>query len=165
MAFKSFSDYLTLEKKYSPHTIKAYMRDLETFKDFLKDTYDEDQIDHINYAQIRSWIIQLVDNGISNRTVNRKVSSLNTYYKFLLKTHSITVNPLAKHKALKTKTKVQVPFSQDEVNAVIKHLNEDHSFEGLRNKLIIELFYSTGIRRKELVEIKVSDIDLSQKKP
>ncbi len=105
----------------------------------------------------------MVESGITNRTINRKVSSLNSYYKFLLKIEKIKVNPLVKHKALKTAKKVQIPFSENEINAVLDELDFDTSFEGVRNKLMIELFYSTGIRRIELVEIKLKDISIENK--
>ncbi|WP_412986124.1 tyrosine-type recombinase/integrase [Pontimicrobium sp. IMCC45349] len=157
-----FIDYLLLEKKYSPHTVNAYKKDIEVFQEYLKENF-QDNINVANYSQIRSWIISLVEKGISNRSVNRKVSSLNSYYKFLMKIEEIDKNPLAKHKALKVSKKVQVPFSEKEIEKVFEILNFDNSFEGLRNKLIIELFYSTGIRRIELIQIKLEDIDISQK--
>lgn len=160
MSFKSFTDYLLLEKKYSPLTINAYQKDLESFQRFNKDEFNEDNIIAVNYSQIRSWIIFLVETGITNRSINRKISSLNTYYKFLLKIDSVEINPLAKHKALKTSKKIQIPFSEKEIGTVLNDLNFDDSFEGIRNKLIIELFYSTGIRRIELVQLKLVDIDL-----
>ena len=161
MSFKPFTDYLLLEKKYSPLTINAYQKDLENFQKFNKDEFNEDNIYNVNYSQIRSWIISLVENGIANRSINRKISSLNTYYKFLLKTDSIEINPLSKHKALKTSKKIQIPFSEKEISLVLEDFNFDNSFEGIRDKLIIELFYSTGIRRIELVQLKLIDIDLS----
>ncbi|MEZ4797474.1 MAG: tyrosine-type recombinase/integrase [Flavobacteriaceae bacterium] len=163
MTFKSFSDYLSLEKNYSPHTINAYVKDLESFLGFCEDEYSDKNIDNVNYAQIRSWIIKLVESNISNRSINRKVSSLNSYFKFLLKTETIKVNPLIKHKALKTEKKIQIPFSQNEVNSVLTDFQFKNTFEGLRDKAIIELFYSTGIRRIELVNIKLTDIDLPNK--
>ncbi|WP_298897377.1 tyrosine-type recombinase/integrase [uncultured Psychroserpens sp.] len=161
MAFKAFSDYLLLEKNYSKLTLKAYVNDLEDFQLFITSEFDADSIIYINYQQIRHWIVNLVESGISNRSINRKVSSLNTYYKFLIKTKSIEVNPLAKHKALKVSKKVQVPFSEVEMKQVLEALNSAKDFEGLRNRLVIELFYATGIRRIELVQLKISDVDLS----
>ena len=163
MSFKSFEDYLTLEKKYSKHTVNAYLKDLETFLMHNKDQFDQDTVEQANYSQIRSWIIQLVETGLTNRSINRKISSLNSYYKFLIKIEVIKVNPLSKHKALKVSKKVQIPFSEKEVAEVLNSFNIDDSFEGLRDKLIIELFYSTGMRRIELVQLKLSDIDLSNK--
>lgn len=163
MTFSSFKDYLTLEKKYSAHTVGAYLKDLESFQTFNEEEFSEKSINKVNYSQIRSWIIQLVDSGISNRTVNRKISSLNSYFKFLLTLEDIKVNPLSKHKALKVSKKVQIPFSPKEVSQVLDDFNFDNSFEGIRDKLIIELFYSTGIRRIELVQLKLVDVDLSRK--
>ena len=163
MALKSFIEYLLLEKKYSKHTVTAYQNDLEKFKAFVKETYGTDDTLHVNYSQIRHWIVSLVENDISNRSVNRKISSLNSYYKFLLKVGDIKTNPLAKHKALKTSKKVQVPFSEAEINMVLDELHFENGFEGIRNKLIIELFYSTGIRRIELVDLKLSSIDFETK--
>ncbi|MFK2819761.1 tyrosine-type recombinase/integrase [Flavobacteriaceae sp. LMIT009] len=163
MSFSSFKDYLTLEKKYSAHTVGAYLKDLESFWIFNEENFSEKNINKVNYSQIRSWIIYLVDSGISNRTINRKISSLNSYFKFLLKIEDIKVNPLSKHKALKVSKKVQIPFSPREVSQVLDDFNFDNSFEGIRDKLIIELFYSTGIRRIELVQLKMSDLDITRK--
>ena len=161
MPLQNFIDYLLLEKKYSPNTIVAYRKDLEAFRAFLLSDYSDAQISQANYSQIRSWIVQLVDSNISNRTINRKLSSLNSYYKFLLKTESIKINPLAKHKALKVSKKIQIPFSEVEVSNVLKSI-PTNTFEGLRDKLIVELFYSTGMRRIELVQLQLEAVDLSQ---
>lgn len=160
MAFKEFIDYLKLEKHYSPHTLKAYKRDLETFQTFAQEEFDYANIKTVHYGIVRSWIVSLVEGGVSNRSVNRKISSLKTYYKFLLKTSQIEDNPMAKHRSLKTSKKVQVPFSEKEIERVIEKLSEESGFEGLRNKLIVELFYATGMRRAELINLKIKDIDL-----
>ncbi|WP_189360539.1 tyrosine-type recombinase/integrase [Algibacter mikhailovii] len=163
MSFKSFTDYLLLEKNYSKLTVKAYNNDLNTFLDFVKTSYEVNTINDVNYAQIRSWIVSLVETKLSNRSINRKVSALNTYYKFLLKIGDIKSNPLSKHKALKTSKKVQIPFSETEMETVLDDLKFDNSFESTRDKLIIELFYSTGIRRIELVNLKLNNLDLNSK--
>lgn len=163
MLLKSFIDYLALEKKYAVHTVKAYQRDIETFQEFLKQEFNVEDLKEVNYAQIRSWIVLLVEKEISNRSINRKISSLNAFYKFLLKIEEITSNPLSKHKALKVAKKVQIPFSEKEINIALEDFNFDNTFEGVRDKLIIELFYSTGIRRIELVQLKLSDVDFSKR--
>lgn len=163
MPFSDFIDYLQFEKKYSSHTITAYLKDLKDFQEFSWENYEYSKIISVNYAIIRSWIVSLVDAGISNRTVNRKISSLKTYYKFLLKTGQIEVSPLAKHKSLKTSKKIQVPFSENEIENVMTLLEAENTFEGMRDRLIIELFYSSGIRRAELINIKLNDIALLQK--
>ncbi|WP_418513897.1 tyrosine-type recombinase/integrase [Corallibacter sp.] len=163
MSIKSFSDYLLLEKKYSNLTVKAYENDLKDFKDFVVSHYEQENLEAINYSQIRTWIVALVEKSITNRSINRKVSALNSYYKFLLKIGAVEANPLAKHKALKTSKKIQVPFSETEVATVLDELHYQDDFEGIRNRLIIELFYSTGIRRIELVNLKLNDLDLPNK--
>ena len=106
-----FLEYLLLEKGYSRHTITAYKTDLIAFKDFCEVVYDQDSLVSVNYVQVRSWVVSLIDADIANNTVNRKVSSLKSFYKFLQKTGQIEINPLAKHKALKVSKKVQVDLS------------------------------------------------------
>lgn len=112
---------------------------------------------------MRSWIVLLVGQGVSNRSINRKLSSLKSYYKFLLKIGDIQHNPLAKHKALKAEKKIQVPFSEHEMVQVLNAIEYNLDFVGLRDKLIIELLYATGMRRAELVNLKVSDINFFEK--
>ena len=163
MSFQSYTDYLLLEKNYSVLTVKAYQNDLEDFLEFIKHEYESNSINKVNYSQIRSWIVSLVEKEISNRSINRKVSALNSYYKFLVKIGDIESNPLVKHKALKTSKKIQIPFSETEIASVLDELNFENDFEGIRDKLIIELFYSTGIRRIELVELKLNSLDLNNK--
>lgn len=163
MSLEKFSDYLLLEKKYSVHTVKAYLKDLESLQLFLDEEYSGDKIQYVEYNIIRQWIVSLVNSKITNRSVNRKVSSLNSYYKFLIKIGDLNVNPLKTHKALKVEKKVQVPFSQKEMQIVFEDLDEVHDFKSARDKLMIELFYATGIRRIELIEIQLKDIDASSK--
>jgi integrase/recombinase XerC len=158
----SFLDYVSLEKKYSVHTSIAYKNDLISFRDFLITEYSQEELVTVNYGQIRNWIVSLVDSDISNRTINRKVSSLKSFYKFLQKSEQIKVNPLSKHKALKVAKKVQVPFTSKEINSVIDLVSVESDFISVRNKLIVELFYSTGIRRIELINIKERNISFSE---
>jgi len=159
----SFLEYLMLEKKYSIHTIKAYKTDLISLQDFCKETYSQEKISDINYSQIRYWIVNLVEAKVSNRSINRKISSLKSFYKYLQKIKIIQNNPLSSHKALKTPKKIQVPFSIKEVNEVLSNITNYDSFEPSRNKLIVELFYSTGMRRAELIHLKTSSINFSEK--
>ncbi|MEL0644773.1 tyrosine-type recombinase/integrase [Olleya sp. Ti.3.14] len=163
MLLKAFLDYLLLEKKYSQLTVNAYKKDIESFMAFISSEEETNTIQETNYSQIRSWIVSLVQKGITNRSINRKISALNGFFKFLLKIEEVKLNPLSKHKALKTSKKVQIPFSEKEINTVLDQINHNQDFEGVRNKLIIELFYSTGIRRIELINIKLKDIDLENK--
>ena len=161
MSLSAFISYLRLEKNYSQHTIKAYERDLKSFSGFCKDQYDEQDIATVSYPLIRNWIVHLSEQGVSNRSINRKISSLQAYYRFLLKVGDIIVSPLVKHKALKTSKKVEVPFSEMEMDTILSEIPFEDDFEGIRDKLIIELLYATGMRRAELVNLKVTDIDFS----
>lgn len=158
---QSFRDYLQLEKKYSPHTINAYLNDINFFESFNKNQFNEDTIEQVNYSQIRSWIVSLVDDNISNVTVNRKIASLKAFYKFLLKTKQIEVSPLLKHKAMKTPKILQIPFSEKEVAEVLSQISNPVGFEEIRDKLIIDLFYTTGIRRTELIHLKTANVNTS----
>ena len=105
----------------------------------------------------------MIENNISATSVNRKVSSLKSFYKFLLKTKQISVNPLLKHKSLKTAKKVQIPFSEKELQDVFEFNSYSNDFEGIRNQLIIELFYTTGIRRAEMINLALNNVDTAQK--
>ena len=159
--FKAFRDYLQLEKNYSPHTVHGYLKDLEFFKSFVILEFEQENLVEVNYSQIRSWIVSLVDANISNTSVNRKMASLKSFYKFLLKTKQIEASPLLKHKALKTPKKLQIPFSENEMNKVLGQIQYPEGFEGIRDKLIIDLFYTTGIRRTELIHLELRNIDQS----
>tara|TARA_B100000925_G_scaffold246521_1_gene196679 strand:- start:96 stop:986 length:891 start_codon:yes stop_codon:yes gene_type:complete len=164
MEFSSFLDYLKFEKKYSQKTIIAYKNDLKSFQLFNHNKFEQKDIKRVNYSQIRTWVVKLVADKISNGTINRKISSLNSYYKFLLKTGDIKINPLNEHKALKTKSTIQLPFSETEITNVLNPSNFDKSFEGYRDFLILELLYTTGMRRQELIDLKIQNIDYSNKR-
>jgi integrase/recombinase XerC len=156
-----FQDYLLLEKKYSLHTVTAYINDIGFFESFLSHAFDDNDLVKVNYNQVRAWIVSLSDDGISNSSINRKISSLKSFYKFLLKTKQIETSPLLKHKALKAPKKLQIPFSEKELDLVLNQIIYTDDFDGIRDKLIVDLFYTTGIRRTELINLKLQNIDLS----
>ena len=158
-----FLEYLEHEKKYSNHTVVAYRRDLIDFQDYCKDEFEEADLKEIHYNQIRNWVVLLIDKDLTNRTVNRKISSLKTFYNFLQKIEEIKINPLAKHKSLKVQKKLSIPFTDKEVHEVIELLQVKNDFEGVRDRLVVELLYSTGIRRAELIHIKESDINFEER--
>lgn len=156
---QQFKDYLLLEKKYAFLTVKNYERDLIQFFNYLDIKATEFELQIIDYGSIRSWIVILIEEGMSNRTVNRKIASLKAFFKFLVKVEIIESSPLLLHKMLKEPKKTQVPFSINEIENVLdQHYNHD-DFESLRNYLIILLLYTSGIRRSELVNLKEIDID------
>ena len=157
----AFKEYLQLEKKYSIHTVNGYLKDIDFFQEFIFSTFNQSELTNVNYSQIRSWIVALIENKISNASVNRKIASLKSFYKFLLKTKQIEASPLLKHKALKTPKNIQIPFSELEVENALNGTQFSDDFEGIRNQLIIDLFYTTGIRRAELINLKINNVDLS----
>ena len=162
MLITAFLEYLEYEKKYSKHTVTAYKNDLIDFQKYCVESFEEDDLSLIHYNQIRGWVVSLVNGGVTNRSVNRKMSSLKTFYTFLQKIEEVDVNPLAKHKALKVQKKISTPFTEEEIEEVLDILIEKEDFEGVRDRLIVELLYSTGIRRAELVNLKEKDVDCMQ---
>ena len=162
MALTAFRNYLEHERKYSVHTIRAYLKDVSQFAAFCLDEFEEPNPEHAPYSLIRSWIISLLDAGLDNRSVNRKIASLKSYYGYQLRQGRIQSSPLAGHRALKTSRKVEVPFSEEEMQRLLADWPEDGTFEPLRDRLLVELLYSTGIRRAELIGLKVEDLDLEQ---
>lgn len=160
---EAFADYIQKEKKYSPHTVGAYVKDVSDFQDFNKVNFEQEDIVKVEYTQIRSWLVFLVESGLSSLSVNRKVASLKAFYKFLMKIKHIEVSPLLKHRTLKVSKKVQIPFSEKELEMVLDGFQFNDGFEAVRDKLLIELLYSTGIRRSELINLRLDAVDFSNK--
>lgn len=159
MAIDRYLDYITHEKKYSVHTCIAYERNLNDFSDFCASHFKLNNIEQVDYSQIRTWIISLVEKKNTNRTVNRKISVLRSYYKFLQKTEAIAFSPLKLHRPLKVSKKVNVPFSTEEVNRLLNSDLFSEDYEGILKKTIVTLLYYTGIRRQELIDLNVTSVD------
>ena len=160
MLIEKFIDYLQIEKNYSSNTLSAYKKDLIEFKNFINENFDKYPIEHAEYKAIRLWIVELVNKNLTNRSINRKVSSLKSFYKFLVKTDTIGSSPLLAHSPLKQSKKIQVPFSKEEINSLLDSDSFKNDFRGVLQKTIITLFYFTGVRRIELINIKESDINM-----
>ena len=160
MLIEKFLDYLQLEKNYSSNTLSAYKRDLIQYNNFIIENNGNLEIENADYKIIRSWIVSIVNSNISNRSINRKVSSLKSFYKFLIKTDTIKSSPLKAHSPLKQSKKIQVPFSQEEINSLLDSDFFTNDYKGVLQKSIIAFFYFTGVRRIELINIKESDISL-----
>ena len=160
MLIEKFIDYLQIEKNYSSNTLTAYKKDLIEFNNFINKNFDKYPIEHAEYKGIRLWIVELVNKNLSNRSINRKVSSLKSFYKFLVKTDTIGSSPLLAHSPLKQSKKIQVPFSKEEINSLLDSDSFKNNFRGVLQKTIITFFYFTGVRRIELINIKESDINM-----
>ena len=160
MLVEKFIEYLKIEKNYSVNTLSAYKKDLMEFQIFINENYDKCVIENVDYKIIRSWIVLLVNKNLSNRSINRKVSSLKSFYKFLVKTDTINSSPLIAHSPLKQSKKIQVPFSKDEIGALLDSDFFKSDYKGVLQKTIISFFYFTGVRRIELINLKTSDINM-----
>ena len=159
MLFDKYEDYLNYEKNFSKHTVSAYLRDVKVFEKFLAQN-DCKISNEINYSFIRQWIVSLSEKSYSKTSINRKIASLKSYFNFLVNIDIIESSPLKGHKNLKSSSKIVIPFSEDEIMQVFENFNNSKISD--RDKLIIEIFYSTGIRREELINIKIQDIYLEQ---
>ncbi|MEO9952750.1 tyrosine-type recombinase/integrase [Nonlabens sp.] len=159
MHIESYIEYLQYEKNYSSHTISAYKKDLSLFLLFVQEQGVVSVVD-VAYSDIRGWVTDLLENGDTHRTVNRKMSSIKSYFKFLLKIGELTIDPSSLYKSLKVAKKIQVPFSTSEVLKLLDSNYDENDFEQSRDFLMIELLYATGIRRDELINLKIPDVDL-----
>ncbi len=156
---KPFYDYLLKEKHFSLHTVNAYVNDVEAFLQYA--TKLVSVVEDITYKHIRGWIVNLSAKKMSNNSINRKVASLKSYFKFLYITKTISHYPLQAHKALRVKKVLQIPFSEDEMQKIDCANFEDDYF-GLQNYVIIVLFYTLGIRKSELINLQLHDVDLNK---
>jgi integrase/recombinase XerC len=160
---ESFLKHLQFEKRLSRHTVLAYQNDLQQLHHFLKETFSHEDIALADYTMIRSWIVNLIESGIEPASVNRKIACLRSFYKFLLAQEVITKSPMTKISVLKTKKRLPgFVKEEDMVNLLDNHIFED-SFDGHRNRLILEMFYGTGIRLSELIDLKEKSIDLKNR--
>lgn len=156
----SFLSYLETEKRYSKHTVLSYNTDLVQFFDFIVQNDNSlTNISEINYQHIRTWITELIEQKISSRSVNRKLSALKSFFKFNIRKNLIQVNPLSKITGPKTSKRLPVFVDEHQMNQLFNEIKFDDDFFGMRDKLILDLFYQTGIRRSELIHLKESDVD------
>jgi integrase/recombinase XerC len=158
-----FLSYLKYEKRYSQHTLTAYGNDLDQFFLFGKELTEDFHIEDADHHFIRQWIVSLLDNGISAKSVNRKISTLKTFYKFLMREELIEKNPTDKVTIPKMGKKLPVFVQEKEMNKLLDGRFFTEDFEGRRDKAIVSLFYGTGIRLSELVGIRISDLNLTEK--
>jgi integrase/recombinase XerC len=158
---EAFLKYLQYEKRLSIHTVIAYENDLKQFSTFLKNEFEEEQITQAQYQLVRSWIVTLVESGIEPRSVNRKIATLRTFFKYLLRQELIEKDPMTKVKILKTSKALPSFIKETEIDKVFDQPAEpfENNFSGHRNQLMLELFYATGIRLSELINLKDSSID------
>lgn len=161
MPIPRFISYLKNERRYSPHTANAYERDLYHFKSFIDDTTDEGDVLKVDFHTIRSYVVHLMEEGFSPRSINRHISSLRAFYRYMLRHSYIEKDPMTRQGNLKEASHVTVPYSEDELKRLLSMDIYEEDPNGYRNRMIIEMFYTLGIRRSELIGIKKDDIDPS----
>ena len=160
MLIDSFLDYLRYERNYSNYTIEAYSKDLRQFEEYVKLNKESVFVPgDVDADLVRSWIVSLMDEKISPVSVNRKLSSLKSFFKFLMKQGSISVNPLRLITGPKTKKPLPYFVRDKEMELLLDGDGFDEDFEGVRDRLILEMLYDTGIRRSELIGIQDFDVD------
>lgn len=158
-SIQPFLDYIQAEKRYSIHTLQSYGKDLEQFQVFLHLQYALDDVTRASFAQVRSWIVHLMNEGQSARSVNRKISTLRSYYKFLMKKGKLRSNPTEGVQGPKTPKRNPAFVPATHMNTLLDQLQFPEGYEGQRDRMIIELFYFTGMRLSELIGLKEKDID------
>ncbi len=161
--FSGFLTYLHREKNYSSHTLEAYRNDLTQFSDFLHSEFDLQEISQVKATHIRSFIAQLMDNGISARSVNRKLSALQSYFKYAIRREELEVNPMKKIQGPKTAKRLPVYMEKDSMQVLLDELQEpEGAWPAIRDRVVLELLYGTGMRLSEALHLKHSDIHFEQ---
>lgn len=158
-----FLKYIETEKRYSRHTLTSYKNDLDQFSSYLKSHYQIENPAEANYGLIRDWVITLMESGISPKSVNRKLATLRSYYKFLLRKGNIAKDPMLKVKAPKVKKSLPVFVEEESMHKLLDQLEFKDDFSGIRDKLVLELLYGTGIRLSELINLADSDVNISSR--
>lgn len=163
MYLEEFIGYLGKEKRYAQHTLTSYKKDLTQFWAYITETFEAENASEVSHFYIRSWIVHLMEQGIGSRSINRKLSALKTYFKFLMRSGYVTKNPTLKVEPPKTSKRLPVFVEQKHMDNLLDNVPFTDDFEGLRDKLIIELLYGTGMRKAELIGLKDMDVDLPRK--
>jgi integrase/recombinase XerC len=162
-AIGNFMDYLEFEKRFSSHTLKAYRTDLQQFAKFLREEEQIQVLNEISSPIIRSWLVKLMEEGIDPRSVNRKITALKTFFKYAMKSNWIQVNPMLKVVSPKIPKRLPIYLEAGKLDFLLDSTDFSADFDGVRNRLILELFYGTGMRRAELITLKEEDLDMHQK--
>lgn len=159
MHIENFLQFIQIEKRYSMNTLLSYKKDLEQFQVFLHLQYDDVPLEQVVFHQVRSWVVYLMQEGVNPRSINRKLSTLRTFYKFLIRTGVIQQNPMQGLQGPKTSKRNPSFVPESAMEQLLDKLVFPEGFEGVRDRAILETFYFTGIRRAELMGIQEQDIN------
>lgn len=157
---ESFINYLEFEKRSSTHTVLAYRHDLEQLREFVALSFEIQDISECSHPELRAWVIDLVEQGLSTTSVNRKIATLRSYFKFLLRSRVINQDPTYKLKSLKNPKKLPEFVQEVTIESVLEEEVYEPTFEGQRDRMVMEFLYLTGVRLSELTSLKWSDINL-----
>lgn len=156
---QSFLRYIEVEKRYSVNTIESYKTDLEQFTAFLQRQYEKDDLRACTHTEVRSWMVEMMQEKISARTINRKVSTLKSLFKYLMRRGEVKKNPLSKVQTPKPGKRLPVFVEQSSIDHLLTGVTFAEGYEGTLDRMIIELLYGTGMRRSELMNLKETDVD------
>lgn len=161
MPVKRFLSYLQYEKRYSPNTLSAYENDLSQFFEYLQVTYQTTEPKEITHFFIRSWVVSLIDSKISPRSVNRKITALKSFFRFLMREKQVELNPMVKIQSPKTGKKLPAFVDEKKMSDLFSVIQFEEGYQGLRDRTILELFYGTGMRLSELVNLEIRNVNFS----
>ena len=156
-----FLQFLRFEKRFSPHTLISYQTDLEQFREYVSAQFSIDSVKSISHFHVRSWLAALKDEKQAPRTLNRKLSSLNSFYKYLMRQQTVSKNPVKQLHAVKSPERLPAYLKEQEAEFLMEEVQFEEGFKGATDRLICELFYQTGMRRQELLQLKEIDIEWS----
>ncbi len=160
MLIDNFINYIANEKRYSSNTLVAYKKDLLLFSEFLVSEFEISNPEDATQEMIRSWMVTMINNGMLGTSINRKISSLSSYYTYLVMMQVVSKNPTKQIASVKTPSHLPLYFDKDQLVDYLNTGTDTNTFVKLRNKLVIEILYTTGIRSSELLALKISDIDI-----
>jgi integrase/recombinase XerC len=158
-----FLKYLSSEKRYSMYTVEGYENDLKQFEAYLKSAFEIEDLSVAETPHIRNWLVELVGDGFLETTVNRKLTSLKSYYRYLFKQGKIEVNPMSVITFLKRRKRLPVYVEERQISKLLSETYDPNDFENILNRTVVEFLYATGLRVSELVNLKIQDVNLSQK--
>jgi integrase/recombinase XerC len=157
---EGFISYILYEKRFSQNTVTAYQNDLFQFAGYLRRQYEITDMREVNHMMVRSWLVYLMESGVSSRSINRKLTTLKTFFRYLVRTGKAELNPMAKVISPRTSKRLPAFVEKEKMEAVFRDIDFGEGFSGIRNRVIMELFYATGMRLSELVNLKEQDIDM-----
>jgi len=161
MTISNFLNYIANQKRYSPNTLKAYKTDLNLFQEYLNNEFEINKPELANQEMIRSWMVWMIDSGVLASSVNRKISTLSSYYNYLIRMKIVAANPAKHITSIKVPSRLPAYFNEEQLNLYLNSEVDPNDFVKLRDRLVIELLYSTGMRRSELIAIEINDVDVS----